>query len=104
MIQPFHTVQNWADYTFGCPEGQWIAQLDNKAWGKGKVQNLILYFSEVGTNKKYWFSVFWANGYRADDDGLSFKDDVEPGAVLELTTAKTKNGNPRLQAAVKISG
>jgi hypothetical protein len=29
--------------------------------------------------------------------------DVEPGAVLELTTTKTKTGNPRLLAAVKIS-
>jgi hypothetical protein len=57
MAQSFRTVENWADYSFGCPEGKWIAQLDNKAWGKSK--NLILYLSEVGTDQKYWLSVFW---------------------------------------------
>ncbi|HXM42497.1 MAG TPA: hypothetical protein VN924_14685 [Bryobacteraceae bacterium] len=65
-----------------CPEGKWTAQLDNKAWIKDRTQNLILYFSEVGTGQKYWFSVFWPNGYSADDKGLSFKDDVQPGDVL----------------------
>ncbi|HUE05024.1 MAG TPA: hypothetical protein VMR62_36075 [Bryobacteraceae bacterium] len=104
MTASFRTVENWADYTFGCPEGKWTAQLDNKAWGKGRVQNLILYFSEVGSGQKYWFSVFWPNGYRADDKGLSFKDDVQPCAVLELTTTKTKSGSPRLTGAVRISG
>jgi hypothetical protein len=47
--------------------------------------------------------VFWNNGYRADDEGLSFRD-VERGTVLELTTAKMKTGKPRLVSAVKISG
>ena len=103
MPQSFRTVQNWADYTFGCPEGKWTAQLDNKAWGKGKVGNIILYLSEIGTDNKYWLSVFWDNGYRADDEGLCFRQ-VEPGAVLELTTAKTKTGKPRLLSAVKLSG
>jgi hypothetical protein len=77
MPQSFRTVGNWADYTFGCPEGKWTAQLDNKAWGKGKAGNLILYLSEIDTDNKYWFSVFWHNGYRADDEGLCFRD-VEP--------------------------
>jgi hypothetical protein len=45
MTQSF--VENLADYTFGCPEGKWTAHLDNKSWGKGKVGNLILYFSDV---------------------------------------------------------
>ena len=43
-----------------------------------------------------------AENYRAEDGVLSLRD-VEPGAVLELTTTKTKTGNPRLLAAVKIS-
>lgn len=63
----------------------------------------MLYFSEIGTDNKYWLSVFRDNGYCADDEGLSFRD-VEPGTVLELTTKKTKTGTPRLLAAVKISG
>lgn len=98
----FREVEDWQDYTFGCPEGTWTARLDKKAWGKSK--NLILYFSEVGTEHKYWFSVFWQNGYRGDDHSLSFKDDVAPGDVLILTTARTRTGNPRLKAAHKISG
>jgi hypothetical protein len=93
MPQSFRTVENWADYTFGCPEGKWTPQLDNKSWGKGKVGNLILYFSEIGTDNKYWLSIFWDNGYCADDEALSFRN-VEPGSVLELTTAKTKTGKP----------
>lgn len=103
MPQSFRTVENWADYAFGCPEGKWTARLDNTSWGRGKVGNLILYFSEIGTDNKYWFSVFWGNGYCADDEGLSFPD-VEPGTALELTTAKTKTGKPRLLAAAKVSG
>jgi hypothetical protein len=53
----------------------WASDLGNKAWGKGRAQLLILYFSEVGAGQKYWISVFWPNGYRADDKGV--KDDVD---------------------------
>lgn len=100
MPQSFRTVENWADYTFGCPEGTWTAQLDNMAWGRSK--NLILYLSEVPSDDKYWLSVFWRNDYRAVDGMLSLRD-LQPGAMLEVTTTKTKSGNPRLLAAVKIS-
>jgi len=103
MTRSFRTVENSADYGFDCPEGKWTARLDDKASGRGKkVANLILYFSQIGTDNKYWFSVFWDNGYCAEDEGLTFRD-VEPGAVLELTTTKTKTGKPRLLSAVKIS-
>ena len=54
MTASFRTVENWADYTFGCPEGKWTATVDSKAWGKGGGQNLILCFSEVGAEQKYW--------------------------------------------------
>jgi hypothetical protein len=100
MPQSFRKVENWADYTFGCPEGKWEAQLDGTAWGKSK--NLILYLSEIPSEEKYWLSVFWRNGYKAEDGELSLRD-LKPGAVLELTTTKTKSGNPRLLAAKKIS-
>lgn len=106
MADSFRTVENWSDYTFGCPEGKWSARLDNKAWGKGKAQNLILYFSEIGTDQKFWFSVFWNKNYGADDGGgPNFKTEVEPGAVLELTTAKSaRTGNPQLKTAVLVRG
>jgi len=99
MTESFRTVENWADYQFDCPEGEWTARLDNKAWGRSA--NLILYFSEIGTDKKYWFSVFGSKNYRPDGEGLSFKTDVEVGEVLTLTTTKTKTGNPRLKAEFK---
>jgi hypothetical protein len=78
MLQSFRKIENWADYTFGCPEAKWTAQLDNKAWGKSK--NLILYLSEVCEEEKYWLSVFWRNDYRAEDALLSLRD-LEPGSV-----------------------
>src|ERR1022692_3767004 len=53
MTASFRTVENWADYTFRCPEGKWTATVDSKAWGKGGGQNLILCFSEVGAEQKY---------------------------------------------------
>ena len=104
MTEGFWSVEDRADYVFGCPEGTWTARLDEKAWGKAKAGNLILYFSEVGTDRRYWFSVYQQNGYCADDGALSFKNDVEPGTMLTLTTAKTRTGNPRLKAAQRIKG
>jgi len=100
MAQSFRKVENWSDYTLGCPEGTWRAELDHLAWGRSK--NLILYLSEIPSDEKYWLSVFWRNGYRAEDGALGLRE-LKPGAVLELTTTKTKSGNPRLLAAVKIS-
>jgi hypothetical protein len=103
MKASFRTVENWADYTFGWPDGKWTATLDNKAWARAGYKTSSCIFRKLGPIKKYWFSVFWANSYRADDKGLSFKDDVEPGAVLELATTKRRAGNPRLKAAAKLS-
>ena len=62
MTASFRTVENWAGYTFGCPEGKWTATVDSKAWGKDGGQNLILCFSEVGAEQKYWLcnrARFW---------------------------------------------
>jgi len=53
MTQSFGSVQNWTDYTLGCPEEKWTARLDCKSWGRGKAGNMMLYFSEVGTDNKH---------------------------------------------------
>jgi hypothetical protein len=100
MIDSFRSIENWQDYTLGCPEGTWNARLDNKAWGKS--QNLILYFSEIGTDQKYWLSVFAQDSYCARDRGFSFRD-IEPGAVFELITSKSKAGYPKLESARQVS-
>src|SRR5580692_11649257 len=105
MTASSRTVEIWSAYTFGCPEGKWTGRLDHKAWGKDRVQNLILYFSEVHTDHKYWFSVFWRKGYGSEGKKLEFLRDIRPGAVLELTTTrKRKSNNPRLIAAETLSG
>jgi len=100
MTKGFRHFENAADYQFGCPEGTWTAQLDHKAWGQSR--NLILYFSDVNTGKKHWFSVFHANDYKPQDMSLSFRDGAEAGDIFELKTAKTKKGGPKLSTARKI--
>jgi hypothetical protein len=93
-------VENRADYIFGCPEGTWTARLDNKA--RGNRSNLVLYLTEIDTGKKYLMSVFWAKGYRCEDQSICFQE-VNPGAVLKMTTKRTKTGNPRVMSAAVIS-
>jgi hypothetical protein len=67
MTEDFRAITNWEEYELDCPEGGWTGRLDLKAWGKSK--NLILYFSDVATGRKYWFSVFHPNGYKTRDNG-----------------------------------
>lgn len=59
-------------------------------------KNLMLYSTDLARGKKYWFSVFNQKGYRPRHNGHSFKPSAEPGDVFELTTKKTKRGNPTL--------
>jgi hypothetical protein len=85
--------QHFADrelYEMGCPEGTWRGRLDNKAWGKST--NLILYFTDEATGRKYWLSVWHRDAYNPRGGGLDFKYAAEPGEVFELTTKKTKAG------------
>jgi hypothetical protein len=100
MIVGLKHLANRDAWRFGCPEGTWTGRLDDKAWGKSL--NLILYFTDEATGDQCWFSVFSRNGYRARDDGDSFRD-AALGDVFELTTKKTKSGNPDLTSARKIT-
>ena len=94
-------LSNWNDYAFDCPEGQWTGRLEQLAWGKST--NLILCFADMETGKQYRLSVFSGTRYKPRDGSHDFKNDAAPGDVFELTTNKTKNGNPDLKSARKIS-
>jgi hypothetical protein len=94
-------LSNWNEYAFDCPEGTWTARLEQKAWGKSS--NLILCFADYATGQKYRLSVFSHNRYKPRDDSHDFRNDAEPGELFELTTKKTKNGNPDLKSARKIT-
>jgi hypothetical protein len=102
MTEGYRKITNWSDWTFDCPEGTWTGRLDQKAWGKSS--NMLLYFSDQATGRKYWFSVFSRNRYRPRDNGHDFMNDAQPGDVFELTTQKTKKtGNPDLVSARRIT-
>jgi hypothetical protein len=102
MTESYWKSNNWNDWTLDCPEGTWTGRLDQKAWGKSS--NMILYFSDQATGRKYRFSVFSRNRYRPRDNGHDFLHDAEPGDVFELTTNKTRRrGTPNLNSARKIA-
>jgi hypothetical protein len=94
-------ITNWNEYAFDCPEGTWTATLEQKAWGKSS--NLILCFADIATGSKYRLSVFSGTRYSPRDGSHDFRNDAEPGELFELTTKKTKAGNPDLRSARKIT-
>ena len=101
MTHGYRDIIGWEEYEFDCPEGTWTGRLDQKAWGNST--NLMLYFTDQATSRKYWFSVWHRNAYNPRNGGLDFKREAEPGDLFELTTKKTKNGNPNLITARKIT-
>ena len=48
-------------YQYGCPEGIWKGRLDGKQWG-GET-NIRLYFTDLDSGNKYWFSTFHKDEY-----------------------------------------
>jgi hypothetical protein len=85
------------DYAFACPVGSWRARLDCKAWGKQR--NILLYFSELGTEKKHCISVFDVTHYTAADRRIDFRREGQPGDLFELQTSKTRTGRTRFLSA-----
>jgi hypothetical protein len=63
----------------------------------------MLYFTDDATDARYWFSVWHRDSYTPRKGGVDFKRDAEPGDVFELTTKKSKDGNPNLISARKIT-
>jgi hypothetical protein len=101
MILGHQHISNWNDYEFDCPEGKWMGRLEQLAWGKST--NLILYFADTATDRRYRLSVFAGSQYKPRDGSHDFRHDAQPGDLFELTTKKTKNGNPDLTSARKIT-
>ncbi len=99
MVDSFKKVDNWKDYTFGCPEGTWLGRLDKRGWGKSA--NLILYFTHVETGDKYWFSLYFNTDYKPRGGGPNFKTEVQEGDTVLLTTKLTASGKPNLVEAKK---
>ena len=100
-IPSYKDIYAFSEYSFECPVGVWKARLDAKAWGKQR--NILLFFSEMETGKKYCLSVFLPRLYRALDNGLNFRSaDALPGDVFELETGKTKTGRTKFISAKKL--
>lgn len=101
-IEGYKQIDNRWEYTFACPEGVWTAHLDAKAWGKQR--NLLLYFSEVESGRKYVTSVFLTGDlpYQPEKGGVNFKVEAEPGDYFELETAPTRTGRIKLVLARKL--
>ncbi|HTR34985.1 MAG TPA: hypothetical protein VMH80_03735 [Bryobacteraceae bacterium] len=89
-------------YTFDCPVGVWRARLDDKAWGKRR--NILLYFSELETGKKYCLSVFNETRHAADDGIINFRYRGRIGECFELETGKSRTGRSRFLAARIVPG
>jgi hypothetical protein len=87
-------------YEFGCPEGEWIGHFDEKQWGQNK--NLVLYFTDEASGSKHWFSVFWADNYRARDGQIAFREE-EPGSRYKLNTRMNEKGKPVFLGATKLN-
>jgi hypothetical protein len=101
-IEGYKHIANRSAYTFDCPDGVWKAHLDAKAWGK--LRNLLLYFSELESGRKYATSVFLTSAlpYQPEKGGVNFKSEAEPGDCFELETARTRIGKTKLVFARKL--
>jgi hypothetical protein len=101
-LEGYKNIGNRWEYTFKCPEGVWKAHLDAKAWGKQR--NLLLYFSEIESGRKYVTSVFLTGAlpYQPEKGGVNFKSEAEPGDYFELETAQTRTGRIKLVLARKL--
>jgi hypothetical protein len=99
MTGGYSKITGWNAWTVDCPEGTWVGRLDEKVWGKSS--NIILHFTEQATGRKAQLSVFSRNRYCPGDNGHDFLNDAEPGDTFELTTKKTRFGNPYLISARK---
>lgn len=86
------------DYQLGCPSGVWLARLDYKDWGKSHGADR-LFFTDLNTQNKYFFSVFGTNDYKAISGGIDFYREAIEGQCFKLTTGLTRTGKPKFLAA-----
>ena len=90
-----------SEYSFDCPRGVWRARLIAKGWGKNK--NILLYLSEMETQKKFSISLFFfTTNYRPEDGGFDFRSAGRRGEIFELETDIGHTGRTRLLSAKLI--
>lgn len=92
---------DFSEFPFDCPVGVWRARLVMKAWGKRR--NILLYFSEESTGRKYCISVFDESWHKAEDGGIDFRFAGQLGELFELETAKTRTGRTKFLSARAIA-
>ncbi len=93
---------DFGEFSFDCPVGVWRARLRCKAWGKRR--NILLYFTEIGTEKGYCISVFKETCHAADDRRIDFRRTGKKGQLFELETGKTRTGRTRFLSARIVTG
>lgn len=87
------------EYVLDAPADPWTGRLDYIALGKRS--NLLCYFTDEATGKKYRLSTFWTNQFRPYSEGPCFREEA-PGGCYEIRTMISKNGVPRFDSARKL--
>jgi hypothetical protein len=68
----------------------------------GKRSNLLCYFTDMATGKKYFFSFFYQDKYGPRDHSMSFRNE-RPGSLYRLQTGHTARGTPNCQTAERYA-
>lgn len=84
------------------PIGQWTGKLLAKCWGIGL--NIICFFEDVATGKKYQLSAFRheENYYCPKDDRIDFSQREMEGQIYLIETRLSSKGKPVWQSATLI--
>jgi len=92
---------DFEEFPFDCPVGVWRGRLCCKAWGKRR--NILLYFTEITTDKGYCLCVFNETYHAAEDGRIDFRRTGQAGQIFELETGRTRTGRTRFLSARVIS-
>lgn len=82
------------EFDYMPPIGTWTGKLIAKCWGNGL--NIICFFEDVTTGKKYQLSAFRheENVYRTKDDGIDFAEKGIEGQIYLIETKLSSKGKP----------
>lgn len=82
------------EFDYMPPMGPWTGKLIAKCWGNGL--NIICFFTDVATDKKYHLSAFRheENIYCPKDDGIDFSQRGMEGQTYLLETGLSSKGKP----------
>lgn len=92
------------EFNYIPPIGIWTGKLFAKCWGNGL--NIICFFVDVATGKKYQLSAFRhrENIYRPKDEGIDFSQRGMEGQAYLIETRLSSNGKPVWYSASLIDG